>query len=154
MVIHNQSFEEQIFRLISEAKEELQKKESQKVELDKEVEALHLELQSYTSALRGYQKRNGKQEQSEIDWSKLMMGAKTHKDQIVIAMRQLGGVARPNQLTDILYSQGFIKSYKRPNAYQIVQVNLAQLVDKGIVEKMDTGEYKLIGAQAVLPHVT
>ena len=154
MVIHNQSFEEQILRLISEAKAELQAKESQKVELDKEVDVLRLELQGYDLALRGYQKRNGKQEQSEIDWSRLMMGAKTHKDQIVIAMRQLGGIARPNQLTDILYTQGFIKSWKRANAYLIVQDNLAQLIDKGIVEKMETKEYKLIGAQAVLPHVT
>ena len=83
-----------------------------------------------------------------------MMGAKTHKDQIVIALRQLGGIARPNQLTDILYTQGFIKSKKRANAYLIVQDNLAQLIDKKIVEKTETKEYKLIGAQAVLPDVT
>ena len=107
-------------------------------------------MQGYEITLRGYQKRTGKQEQSEIDWSKLMLGAKTHKDRIIIVLKQFGGIARPNQITDILYTKGFIKSKKRANAYQIVQTNITLLTDKKLVEKTDTGDIRLIGAQPVL----
>jgi len=150
MVINNQSFEEQLLKLISETKSELATKGEQKATIDREVELLKNELQGYSVTLASYQKRSGIPGHNGIDWSKLMIGAKTHKDQIIIVLKQFGGIARPSQIRDILYTKGFIKSKKRENAYQIVQINLAQLIDKKLVEKTDTGDYKLIGAQPVL----
>ncbi len=149
MVIDNHSFEAQLLKLIAETKSELDAKEGRREVLDKEIDELKLEIQGYDIALRGFQKRTGKQEESAIDWSKLLLTAKTHKDRIIIVLKQFGGIARPNQITDILYTKDFIKSKRRGNAYQIVQTNLAQLIDKKLVEKTEDG-YRLIGAQPVL----
>ena len=150
MVINNQAFEEQLLKLISDTKSELATKEEQKATIDREVVLLKNELQGYSVTLASYQKRSGTQGHNGIDWPKLMIGANTHKDEIIVVLKQSGGIARPNQITDILYSKGFIKSIKRANAYQIVQTNLAHLIDKGLVEKTETGDYKLIGAQPAL----
>jgi len=151
MVMNNRSFEEQLLKLITDTKSDLMAKEEQKIDIDREVEILKNELQGYEVTLHSYQRRSGIQGHNGIDWTKLMIGAKWHTDQIVIVLKQLGGIARPTQITDILFGKGFIVSKKRANAYQIVQTNLVKLIDKGLVEKTEKGDYKLIGAQPVMP---
>jgi hypothetical protein len=141
MTADNHMFEEQLFKLIDETKLELAEEEKKREEIDRKIEYLRFELQSYATSLQGFQKRTG-QEQAEIDWKKLIDCKDPHKKQIIRIMEQLGGIARPNQLTDILYNNGFIKSKKRSNAYLIVYGNLVDLVEAGIIEKIGTGEYK------------
>jgi hypothetical protein len=142
MATDNHLFKEQLFELIDETKLELEEKEKQKEAINKEIESLRLELQGYATALQGYQKRTG-QEQAETDWKKLITGTDPHKKQILGIMEKLGGIVKPNQLTDILYNNGFIKSKKRSNAYLIVYRNLTELVDAGILERSGNGEYKI-----------
>jgi hypothetical protein len=151
MVINNYSFEEQLLRLISATKAELEAKEKDYHKLIKEIQELTLEKEGYEKALSGYQRRFGIPGQAEINWNELLKDADTHKEKIIVITKYLGGSTRPNQLTDILYNQGFIKSKKRANAYLIISRILIDLVDKRLMEKTDTGEYRLLGAQPNLP---
>lgn len=149
MVINNQAFEEQLLKLITDTKSDLVSKEEQKVTIDREVEILKNELQGYEVTLHSYQRRSGVKGHNGIDWTKLMIGAKWHTDQIIVVLKQLGGIARPKEIVDVLYGNGFIVSKRRTNASQIVKTNLIKLIDKGLVEKIDK-DYKLIGIQPVM----
>ncbi len=152
-MVMNDSFEGQLIRLISEAKSELDKKGEVWQNLREEILTIEEEVKGYESTLRGFQKRTGRVDQVDIDWNILLTQARNHKEEIILVLKQLGGISKPNRITDILYSKGFIKSKKRANAYQIVYGNLAELVDRAIVLKLDTGEYKLIGSQSLLPNL-
>ncbi len=148
MIINNQ-FEEQLLKLITATKSDLVAKEEQKATIDREVEILKNELQGYEITLHSYQRRSGVKGHNGIDWLKLMVGAKWHTDQIIVVLKQLGGIARPKEIVDVLYGNGFIVSKKRTNASQIVKTNLIKLIDKGLVEKIDK-DYKLISIQPVM----
>ena len=152
MVINNHSYEEQTRRLLSEAKSELVTMEAQIKELQGKAVILAREVDAYQTALQGFLRRSGKQVSADVDWRQLLAGATTHKDRIKLIAEHSGGIIKASQATDILYSKGFINSKKRANAYQIVQTNLAKLVDERILERVESrkGEYSLIGAQQSL----
>ena len=147
MVIDNHSFEEQIRRLLSEAQSELRTIDGEIDILRDKREVVSKEVSACETVLQGFLRRSGKQ--PLVDWDTLLANAKTHKDRIRI-ITEYYGVVRPNQLTDVLYPR-FIKSKKRGNAYQIVIMNLAKMIDDGIIEKSDSGDYRLIGSQQKLP---
>jgi hypothetical protein len=147
MVINNASFEEQLRRLLSEAQSELKTLEGEAGILRDQITIVAKEVSAYEVTLQGFLRRSGKQ--PVVDWDTLLANAKTHKDRIKV-ITEHHGVVRPNQLTDILYPR-FIKSKKRANAYQIVQMNLTNMVDANIMEKSGPGVYRLIGSQQKLP---
>jgi len=152
MVINNHSYEEQTRRLLSEAKSELITVMAQIKELQEKAVILAREVDAYETALQGFLRRSGKRVGADIDWKQLLTSAVTHKDRIKLIAEHSGGIIKASQATDILYTKGFINSKKRANAYQIVQTNLAKLVDDRILEKVESrkGMYRLIGAQQPL----
>jgi hypothetical protein len=141
MVINNNDFGEQLLRLINETKLELENKESQKQILEKEIENLVAEKQGYETALRGYQKRAGKPEYTEIDWDNLFKDAETHEGRIVALLNRFGNL-KLNQITDYLFPK-YIESKSRKNAYMIVSANIGELMRDNIIEKIKKGEYGL-----------
>ena len=145
--MNNHLFEEQLRRLLSEAQSELKTLEGELDILHDQITIVAKEVSAYETTLQGFLRRSGKQ--PAVDWDTVLANAKTHKDRIKV-ITEHRGVIRPNQLTDILYP-GFIKSKKRANAYQIVQMNLANMVDADIMEKTSSGRYRLIGSQQKLP---
>lgn len=155
MVINNHSYEEQTRRLLSEARSELVTIEAQIKELQEKVVILAREVDAYETALQGFLRRSGKRVSVDIDWKQLLTSAMTHKDRIRLIAEHSDGIVKASQATDILYTKGFINSKKRANAYQIVQTNLAKLVDDRILEKVQSrkGEYRLIGTQQPLPSI-
>jgi len=150
MVIASQSYEEQTRRLLSEAQSELTTIGRQIHELEEKYQTLKKETDAYETALQGFLRRSGKQQDTGKDWKTLISWALTHKDRIRLIAENNGGTVKASQATDILYTNGFIKSKKRANAYQIVQNNLIDMVDVHIFEKIKPGEYRLIKGQPSL----
>ena len=150
MVISSQSYEDQTRRLLAEAQSELSVINRQIHELESNYQILKKEVDAYETALQGFLRRSGKQQNIGKDWKALLPKAAIHKDEIRIIAENSGGIVKASQATDILYTNGFIKSKKRANAYQIVQANLERLVEEQILEKVNPGEYRLISGQPTL----
>lgn len=147
MVTNNHSWEEQTVRLLTEAQSEMATIERELIDLQERYKAIRKEVEAYEIALQSFRRRSG--QPVDVDWNTLLANAQTHKERIVTIVNHYGAV-RPNKLTDVLFPR-FIKSKSRSNAYQIVQMNLADLVDAGIMEKTEHGEYRLISSQQNLP---
>ena len=148
MVTNNYSWEEQTRRVLADTQAEIVAIGNQLSELQQKYQTLKTEADAYETALHGFLRRSGRHP-VDLDWNVILTNAKTHKERIRLIAEHFGTV-RPIQLTDILYPI-FIKSKKRGNAYQIVQTNLADMVDAGIMEKSVSGDYKFIGFQQKLP---
>lgn len=144
-------YEEQTRRLLAETKSELSIVEAEIAELTQKSLTLQREVDAFETALTGYLRRTGRQAISENNWLRLL-GAKemTHKKRLIAIAERKGGRIRVSEATDILYSKGFIKSKKRMNAYTIVQSLLTQMAEEGKFEKVEPGEFRLIGAQQSL----
>ena len=78
---------------------------------------------------------------------------KIHKERLITIAKHSGGKIRVSQATDILCSNGFIKSRKRATAYAMVQGYLADMEYGGEFRKIGPGEYRLMGAQQSLPNL-
>lgn len=145
MVTINHSYEDQTRRLLAESQSELNAIETEIKELEKKRATLEQEVQAYEVALQGYLRRTGKQAISEPNWAKLLKG-KVHREKLITIAKHNGGIIRVSQATDLLYYKKFIKSHKRANAYSIVQALLSDMADEGLFEKVEPGEYRLIGS--------
>lgn len=143
MVTNNQAWEEQTRRFLAEKQSQKATIEKQLNDLQQQHQAISKEVEAYGIILQDYLKRSGRPD-IDVDWNTLLTNARTHKERIKVIAEHYG-VVRPVQLTDILYPK-FISSKSRTNAYQIVQMNLADMVDASIMEKSN-GEYRLIGGQ-------
>lgn len=150
MVMNNHLYEEQTRRLLSEAQSELNNVETQINELQKKAVSLAREADAYETALRGYLARIGKQESVEFDWRKLLAKEKTLRDKLKAIAKQSGGKIGQSQATDILYSNKLVGAKKRTTAYAVIQGYLADMVDRGILDKVAPGQYQLIDAQQSL----
>lgn len=146
----NDAYEEQTRRLLADTMTEVETLKAEIQERQKRLSILEAEASAYDIALQGYFRRTGRQVASEIDWGTLLQG-QTHKEQIVTVAKQKGGRVTVGEVTDLLYSKGFIKTRKRTIAYSIVQRLLTDMVEGGTFLKLGPGEYKLIGAQETLP---
>ncbi len=150
-MIASNGYEEQTRRLLAETQSELRSVETQIDELRNKAGTLAKEVDAYETALQGYQRRTGKQTIIQTDWRKLLKNEKYHKDKLKAIAKQNGGNIRISEATDILYTNGFIKTKKRANAYIIIQSYLAEMAEKGgSFEKVAPGEYRLKDAQPSL----
>jgi hypothetical protein len=154
MVQSNDSYEEQTRRLLAETKSELTAIGNQMAELKQKWEALKKEAEAYEMVLQGYLRRTGREVDTATDWVQSLGGLSSHKERLIAIAKHEGGRVRVSHASDLLYTNGFIKSKKRANAYRIVQNILSSMADEGIFEKVNPGEYKLIGAQQSLPGVS
>lgn len=146
-MVTGNGYEEQTRRLLAETKSELNTIETEIAELQDKRVTLAREVNAYETALQGYLRRMGKQKGAEFNWNELLRGDKTHKLRLITIAKHNGGKIRVNQATDILYSNGFIKSKKRATAYVMIQGYLASMMEEGTFEKIAPGEYRLLGAQ-------
>lgn len=150
MVIDDKSYKEQTQTLLDEAKAELSDINKQITEWNIKARILEQEVNAYEAALQAYLKRKGDITIEVTDWKVLLKKGETHKERIKLIAENKGGKIKVSQVTDILFSNGFINTKKRATAYSIVQLSLADLIKKGEVEKIGKGEYRLVGSQQVL----
>lgn len=144
MVI-NHSFEEQLRKLISETQDELNEVDRRVKDLENQRSALAEELHSYEQSLRGYLKRIGQEEEGwqPPDWERLLVKCRTHKERLLKIAEHSRGELNFNPAVDIIYTGKYIKSKSRSNAYVQLYNNVADLVDKGELERVSPGKYKL-----------
>lgn len=147
MSVNNHSYEEQTRRLLAEAQSELKVAEGEMDILRDRISILFKEVEAYEIALKGYLRRQGKQEIIEPDWVSLLRNQETHKQRLEAIAKEKGGRIRVSEATDILYVKGFIHAKKRSTAYAMVQTYLADMAEQGIFQKLGPGEYELVGAQ-------
>ena len=147
MILGNNSYEEQTRKLLAEAKSELNKVIEKKSELNDKATILEQEVNAYETALQAYLKRMGKQAIEEIDWKKILKKGNSHRERIRLIAEQKGGKIRISQVTNILFSNGFINAKKHSTAYSVVQISLADMKKRGEVEKIGLGEYRLTSTQ-------
>lgn len=142
-MVNNHMFEEQLRKLISETQDELNDIDEQMKSLAKRRFALAEELQSYEASLRGYLRRSGKEEERPPDWDRLLKKCRTHKERLLKIAKHSGSEFRLSSAVDILYNGKYIKSKSRANAYVQLYVIIMGMVDKGELEKIGRGRYKL-----------
>lgn len=145
-------YEEQTRRLLAEAQSELKAAEGELDILKDRITLLIREVQAYQIALQSYFRRRGTDVSFEPAWNELLKDAQSHKDRIKAIARQQGGRIKVGEVTDILYTKGFIRAKKRATAYAMVQSNLADLAAAGDFQKVAPGEYVLLDTQQGLPH--
>jgi hypothetical protein len=145
-MVNNHSFEEQLRKLISETQDELNEIDAQRKVLESRRLAVVEELQSYEISLRGYLKRIGKEEREERppDWDRLLKRCRTHKDRLLIIAKHSGGELKFNSAVDILYNGKYITSKSRANAYVQLYSIVTDMVDRGMLEKIERGIYRLV----------
>ena len=151
-MISNSNFEEQLRKLIAEAKDELNKIDNQIRNLEVQKAPLSEELRSYESSLRSYLIRVGKQieEVKPIDWNKLFKRLKTHKQRLLVIAKNNNGELKINLAVDILYKGKYIKSKNKHNAYvQIYQI-VMEMVDKKELEKTAPGTFRITSRERLL----
>ena len=144
-MVVNHSFEEQLRKLISETQDELNKIDEQLKSLEKQRLELAEELHSYEYSLRGYLRRIGKEKEEgePLDWDKLLKNRKTHKQRLLTIAEHSSGELRFSPAVDILYNGKYISSRSRSNAYVQLYNIVMDMVDRGELEKIDRGRYKL-----------
>ena len=143
-------YEEQTRRLLAEAQSELKAEEGEMDMLRDRITILIKEVQAYETALQGYLRRRGKDITTEPDWNELLKDSESHKERIKAIARHKGGTIKVSEVTDILYTKGFIHAQKRATAYAMVQSYLADMREAGDLQKIGPGEYELIGSQQSL----
>jgi len=143
----NDGYAEQTRRLLADTQSELKDIEAQINGLEARKATLQSEARAYEMALQGYLKRLGKQESIEPNWAEALRNEHSHKDRLKAIAKQKGGTIKASEVTDILYTNGFIKSKKRSTAYVVVQTYLAEMTKEGQFRKIAPGEYELVGAQ-------
>lgn len=154
MVMNNHSYEDQARRLLGEAQSELNEIDAEIKDLQDRRVILAREVNAYETSLQGYLRRIGRQEGTESNWKSILANCDIHRDRIEAIAKHSGGKIRVSQVTDILYSNGFIKAKKRSTAYSMIQGYLADMTDDGVFKKVAPGEYRLVGAQQSLPGVS
>lgn len=154
MVMNNHSYEDQSRRLLGEAQSELNEIDAEIKDLQDRRVILAREVNAYETSLQGYLRRIGRQEGTESNWKSILANCDIHRDRIEAIAKHSGGKIRVGQVTDILYSNGFIKAKKRSTAYSMIQGYLADMTDDGVFKKVAPGEYRLVGAQQSLPGVS
>jgi hypothetical protein len=152
MVI-NDGYAEQTRRLLAEAQSELKAEEGEMDILRDRIATLMKEVQAYETALQGYLRRKGKDVTTEPDWNEILKDSGSHKKRIKAIAEHKGGKIKVSEVTDILYTKGFIHAQKRSTAYAMVQSYLADMAEAGELQKVAPGEYELIGAQRSLLRV-
>jgi len=140
-------YEEQTRRLLAEAQSELRAAEGQMDIIRDKIAMLVKEIQAYETALQGYLRRRGKDITTETDWNELLNDLGSHKERIKAIAQHKGGTIKVSEVTDILYTKGFIHAQKRATAYSMIQSYLADMREAGDFQKIAPGEYRLIGAQ-------
>lgn len=150
MIMNNHSYEDQTRRLLAEAQSELNNLDAEIKDIQDKRVKLAKEVNAYETALQGYLRRTGRQEGTESNWKSILAIYDIHRDRLEAIARHSGGKIRVSQATDILYSNGFIKSKKRSNAYSMIQAYIAEMKEDGVFKKIAPGEYKLIGGQPSL----
>ncbi|MFC1917516.1 hypothetical protein ACFLXH_02560 [Chloroflexota bacterium] len=142
MVINN-SFEEQLRKLLSETQDELNKINTQIKNLEERKDALSEELRSYDFSLHSYLKRVGKQveESKPSDWAEILKGLQTHKQRLLAIAQHNEGKLKLNSAVDIIYNGNYIRSRTRHNAYvQLYQIAM-DMVDKKELVKIEPGMF-------------
>lgn len=152
MVTNNYQFEEQVRRLLSQTKSELEMIEAQIAELEGKRAFLRAEVQAFEMTIRGYLRQTGRQETAEPEWIKLL-GGQINKERLLTIAKHSGGKITVKQATNLLYNR-FIKSKNRSVAYTMIQGLLSNLAQDGKLAKVAPGEYKLVEAQPNLPGVS
>jgi septal ring factor EnvC (AmiA/AmiB activator) len=144
MVINN-GFEEQLRKLISKARDELNQKDEELKSLENSRKALDEELQSYENSLHNYLKRIGKAQEEEqpLDWDKLLKDCHTHRQRLLTIAKHSDDELRLSVVTDILYSGKYIKSKSRANAYVQLYNVIMNMVDTRVLEKIGRGRYRI-----------
>ena len=149
MVMHNYTVEEALKNVLSETISELSRLRKEKEEIDKRISQLEEEARSYDIALKGYLKRTGNYNSQELDIN-MIKKASSHKLRLQILAKHDSGRITVKDSSALLFNNGFIKSKRRSNAYQIVRGLLEEMVDEKIFEKIAPGEYRLVGQQSFL----
>jgi len=153
MVMNNHSYEDQTRRLLAEAQSELNTLDEEIADLQEKKVTLAREVNAYETALQGYLRRIGRQEGTESNWKSILANCDIHRDRIEAIAKHSGGTIRVSQVTDILYSNGFIKAKKRSTAYSMIQGYLAEMTEDGVFKKIALGQYRLVSGQRSLPGV-
>jgi len=151
MSVGNHSYEEQTRRLLAEAQSDLKTEEGEMDLLRDRIATLIQEVRAYETALQGYLRRKGGDITTEPDWNELLKDLGSHKERIKAIAAHKGGTVKVGEITDILYTKGFIHAQKRATAYAMVQSYLADMREAGDFQKVALGEYELVGAQQSLP---
>ena len=142
MVTNNHSFEEQVRRSLAGIQSELLSREAQRDTLNDEIEKLRSTKQAYELVLQRESKLAGKEHTLGVDWHNTLKGKKREHQLMEIAKRKDGRL-KVSEVTDILFTTGLIKSKKRQNAYAVIYGNLLGMVNKGLIEKTDAGEFRI-----------
>lgn len=150
MISNNHSYEEQTRRLLAETQSELNNLDAEIQDIQDKRVTLAREVDAYETALQGYLRRIGRQEGTESNWKSILANCDIHRDRIEAIAKHSGGTIRVSQVTDILYSNGFIRSKKRSTAYSMIQAYISEMKEDGVFKKIAPGEYKLMGGQPSL----
>ena len=142
-MMNNHSYEDQTRRLLAEAQSELNTLDEEMADLQEKKVTLAREVSAYETALQGYLRRIGRQEGTESNWKSILANYDIHRDRIKAIAKHSGGKIRVSQVTDILYSNGFIRSKKRSTAYSMIQAYIAEMTEDGVFKKIAPGEYRL-----------
>lgn len=153
-MVVSDGYEEQTRRLLAETKSEFDAVQAQIRELTEKADKLLRDSQGLETTLDVYLRRTGKQVTTQTNWRELLHDVTTHKTRLEAIAKHKGGEIKISEAANILYTNGFIQTKKRANAYIIVQSNLADMEKTGIFKKIRAGEYKLIGAQQILPSIS
>ena len=140
-------YEEETRRLLADAQSELRNAEGELDILNDRITLLLREVKAYEGALQGYLRRKGGGISTEPDWDQLLKDSPSHRDRITEIARHRGGRAKVGDITDILYTKGFIRAKKRATAYAMVQSYLADMAEKGEFQKVAPGEYVCVDTQ-------
>jgi len=146
-MVTNNSFEEQLRKLISEAQDELNKADEQLKAVENKKLALSDELQSYEHSLHSYLRRTGKgmeEKSSTKNWDEILRNYNTHKERLTAIAEHNNNTLGFNSAVDILYNGKYIKSKSRANAYVQLYNVVLDMVEKEILKKTRRGMYKLI----------
>lgn len=140
----NHGFEEQLRKLVSEAKDELHAIDSNLKAVEKRRLELVKELQSYETSLRGYLQRAGcEPEGGGEDWDALLKDCRTHRERVLTIARHDNGEIRMSPTIDILYNGKQLKSKSRTNAYLTIYHLLGLMTERGELEKVGKARFRL-----------
>lgn len=143
MNTHNQTFLDHVRKTLANIQTEVRAKEIQRDSLNEQIEKLIATSYAYELVLERESKLSGKDYTLSLDWAKILKDKKREDQFIEIAKRKDGSI-KINEVTDIIFNSGLIQSETRRNAYTVLYGKLAELVVKGIFEKTNAGEFKLV----------